>query len=85
MVPAAHPPAPLVWGGGRGRGACALGGCHCGGIRTVRQEGVFSLHKDSPPSEKPGPLLSIPFLHSSCDETPQTRLLETSVSPAPQG
>lgn len=58
MVLAAHPPAPLVWGGRRGRGACALWGCHCGGISTVRQEGVFSLHKDSPPSEKPGPLLS---------------------------
>lgn len=81
------PTRQLLWyGAGGDAGVHApWGGCRCRGIRTVRQEGVFSLHKDSPLMlEKPGPLLS-----SSCTQVvmkpPQTQLLETSVSPAPQG
>lgn len=61
------------------------GSCHCLRTGTVQQEGVFSLCKDLPwTSEKLGPLLPSPRTQVMTNP-PRTQLLETSVSPAPQG
>lgn len=66
-------------------GVRPLGSCRCVRIGTVQQEGVFGLCKDSPwTSEKLGPLLLSPRTQV-VTKPPRTQLLETSVSPAPQG